>query len=470
MKTRHNIYTGPVKPSLIAFLLLPLFYVAIGCEGFVEVDRPSGQLTTQAVFEDKTTATAALLNIYAQLRDDGMLTGSNLSITSNMAAYADDFNFYGIASNTTLNFYNNTLLASNGQVASWWQSAYRQIYAANAVIEGVLASGSITTTDKGELVAQAVFLRSLIHFNLANLYGDIPFAATTDYELNKDLGRTPVSQVYSFIVTDLLSAAQSLPEEYPAPDRTRPNRATVMALLARVYLYQGAWQEAATAASYVIGNTQLYNLPTDLGSTFLNDSPSTIWQYSPALPGDNSAEGGAFIIATTPPDNLAMSSSLLDSFEPGDLRRQAWVGSITDGTTIWYYPFKYKQKYMTVASVESSILFRLSEQYLIRAEAQAHLGELTAAATDLNTIRNNAGLPAISPVTEQQLLQAIVQERRVELFGEGGHRFFDLKRTLLLDTVLGGLKPGWQSTDQVLPIPESELLLNPNLAPQNAGY
>ena len=113
---------------------------------------------------------------------------------------------------------------------------------------------------------------------------------------------------------------------------------------------------------------------------------------------------------------------------------------------------------------------RLSEQYLIRAEARAQQGDFIGAKDDLNTIRHLAGLGDTTASTQQELLTAILQERRVEFFTEGGHRFFDLKRTYELDSALSALKPGWNSTDALLPFPESELLLNPNLNPQNPGY
>jgi len=64
----------------------------------------------------------------------------------------------------------------------------------------------------------------------------------------------------------------------------------------------------------------------------------------------------------------------------------------------------------------------------------------------------------------------IEQERRIELLGEWGHRWFDLKRTGRADVVLSGLKPNWNSEDVLLPIPESEILSNANLLPQNPGY
>jgi len=71
---------------------------------------------------------------------------------------------------------------------------------------------------------------------------------------------------------------------------------------------------------------------------------------------------------------------------------------------------------------------------------------------------------------KNSLLAALEHERRIELFSEQGHRFFDLKRTGRATEVLGPLKSNWEQTDVILPIPESELLLNPNLGPQNDGY
>ena len=91
------------------------------------------------------------------------------------------------------------------------------------------------------------------------------------------------------------------------------------------------------------------------------------------------------------------------------------------------------------------------------------------AAEDLNRIRNEAGLQNTTATTATELRAAIIKERRAEMFSEG-HRFFDLKRTQLLNEVLAPTKPGWNTNDQLFPIPETELLLNPNLNPQNPGY
>jgi hypothetical protein len=108
--------------------------------------------------------------------------------------------------------------------------------------------------------------------------------------------------------------------------------------------------------------------------------------------------------------------------------------------------------------------------YLIRAEARAHSGDLIGAKEDLNTIRHTAGLADTSADTQDEILDAILQERRLELFTEFGHRFFDLKRFNRIQSVLSAAKPGWDAHDDLFPIPEAELSLNPKLLPQNPGY
>jgi starch-binding outer membrane protein, SusD/RagB family len=119
------------------------------------------------------------------------------------------------------------------------------------------------------------------------------------------------------------------------------------------------------------------------------------------------------------------------------------------------------------------MVLRLAEQYLIRAEARIHLKKFTgpgSAEADLNIIRNRAGLPNTTSATDTELLRALEQERRIELFTEWGHRFFDLRRLGRLDAVMATVKPNLNSYNGLLPIPQTEILNNINLRPQNSGY
>ena len=115
------------------------------------------------------------------------------------------------------------------------------------------------------------------------------------------------------------------------------------------------------------------------------------------------------------------------------------------------------------------MVFRLAEQYLIRAEALAQQNKLDSALADLNLVRQRAGLGNSTAVTGTDVLAAVMHERQTELFAEWGHRWFDLRRTGTIDAVLGAVKPGWQPTDSTLPVPFTQIQDN-SLLTQNPGY
>lgn len=456
--------------KLVLTMYFILLFLAVGCDRFTDVDLPSSQLTAKDVFQDKTTANAAMVDIYAKIRNHGLLTGYPTGISNGLGLYSDELMFYGISGTGQSNFYTNSLLASDLEIAELWTSSYNQIYAANAIIEGVASSDALNTSDRNQLTGEAMFVRALIHFYLMNTFGDIPCLLTTNYQQNKVAHRMPVNEVYTQIKSDLHKASELLPESYIGADRVRPNKWAAQALLARVCLFKQEWNEASNAASAVLNQTGLYVWPSDMGTVFGKGSLSTIWQLMPPIAGANTYEAGTFIFVGGPPPSVAISDQLIGAFSNDDLRKSNWIKTVTNGTDTWYHANKYKVASNTGTSVEYSIVLRMAEQYLIRSEARAHQGNLLGAKDDLNKIRNLAGLNNTAVVTADDIIEAILQERRRELFTEFGHRFFDLKRTGNLDQILSPLKTQWGTNNRLLPIPESELLLNPNLIPQNAGY
>lgn len=439
------------------------------CENFIEVGLPSSQLAADNVFEDKTTANAAMTQVYAKMRDSGLLTGNTSGLSHLFGNYADELDFYGSPQDGTVPFYNNTVIPSTPNVKSLWNNSYNQIYGANAVLEGVTNSVSLVTADRDQLKGEALFVRALIHFYLTNVFGSIPYIKTTDYQKNSAVSKEAPNVIYANCIEDLNQAALLLPATYKTSDRTRPNKFAARALLARVYLYTGQWNEASNEASGVLNNTSLYAMNTNLTKTFLKESTSTIWQFSPSDTGRNTLEAQTFVIALAPPPLSALTPKLVNSFQTTDKRKLNWISSVSSGTTTWYYPAKYKSK-STTTSTEYSIVLRISEMYLIRAEARAHSGDLIGSKEDLNVIRNTAGLENTTAITSTEILAAILKERQLEFFTEFGHRFFDLKRYNALDAALSGTKKGWDSFENQLPLPETEILLNKNLNPQNAGY
>lgn len=451
-------------------LCLAVILSAFSCESFVEVDLPKSQLTNQTVFEQYETAEATLKDIYASMRDNGILTGSGGGISNQIGNYTDELTSVDKPNNPSLSFYNNAVLPSNSYVSIYWNASYNQIYAANAIIEGVAKSKALSDQQKKQLQAEALFIRSLLHFYLANLFGDVPYITKTDFKKNSTASRTPVLKIYENILKDLEQAAEILPVSYNSNERVRPNRLAVKALLARVYLYNNSYAEASNAASAVINEAALYAIEPDITKVFLLDSPETIWQLQSGNTGLNTLEASFFVFNSGPPSQVSLSTNLVNSFDTADERRLNWIKTVTNGTSTWYHAFKYKENNSTAASKEYSIVFRLAEQYLIRAEARAAAGDLIGAKEDLNIVRYRAGLENTQAVTQQEIVRAVLAERRWELFTEFGHRFFDLKRTGELDNVLTGVKTGWKSTERLLPIPQTELSANPSMLPQNSGY
>ena len=365
---------------------------------------------------------------------------------------------------------------------NFWRNPYNSIFRANAIIEGLENNDAITPSLRNQLLGEALFVRAFVHFHLVNLFGDIPYAMTTDVDINTTAARESIDQVYTIIVDDLLTAKALLSEDFSfveTNERIRPNKAVATLLLARAYLYRQDWDNAVTQATEVIDDP-LFILEPDLDDVFLATSREAIWQLVPlsGLINNNTRLGSSLVIGGLRPGfpvnifpQVTLSDALVAAFEPGDARASNWTGV---GLGIHNFSNKYKNNLFTVVrGPEYTAIMRLAEAFLIRAEANAQLGNLPQAVTDLDEIRNRAALDLIGDtnpgISQQDLLEAIYHEKRVEFFTEG-HRWFDLKRTGSADQVLSILKEDWQPTDVLLPIPEEELLTNSNLAPQNPGY
>ncbi|MBK5214969.1 MAG: RagB/SusD family nutrient uptake outer membrane protein [Flavobacteriaceae bacterium] len=460
-----HLYNRPTK--YLFPILLFLCFSFISCEDFVEVDTPNYLLSGENLFNDKKTVEAAMVGIYAQLRNSFLLTGTSQGLSNMMALYTDEMDYYGNSTIREASFYRNNLLASDETVAELWSASYNQIYTSNAIIEGVAGSSNFTPEETAHFTGEAKFIRALLHFYLVNLFGEVPYIKTTNYLENQVAKRQPLAEVYASVITDLEEAINHLPEEDSSGERVRPNKRVAKALLARVYLYMENWEMAAILAEDVINNTAW---EADPQRVFLKESTGTIWQFMPEFEESNTYEAQTFIFQTAPPPARALSAHLISAFEEGDLRRELWIGEVSDGVDSYYYSAKYKLLPGETGNAEYSKVLRLAEQYLIRAEARTKMGDIAGAQADLNKIRNRAGLANTTAASESDLLKAILHERRVEFFVEHGNRFFDLKRANQLDDALGSIKPGWNTTDRLLPIPEKELLVNPNLQPQNPGY
>lgn len=470
MKTKYN-----TKGSIYIVRISALFAIilTLSCQEFVQVDPPKSALVGETIFQSDATATAVISAIYDEMSGSFLGAGSASLLVLNGFS-SDELMPPGFGTEALREFHINSLTPVNSYVSSIWSTGYSIIYQSNAILEGLSSSTGVSEATKEQLEGEAFFIRAYTHFHLANHFGGVPYVMVTDYRSNSNVSRQSTIEVFNNVVRDLEQAKARLADDYSFSkgERVRVNKWAAAAFLARVHLYAEDWANAEVEATAIIDNSSLYEIVPMLEDVFLKGSREAIWQWMPPSSGANSSEGSYFIL-TGSPNIASLQESFPNQFEPGDLRADRWVGSFTNGTSRWYFPFKYKLKVPTASSQEYSMVMRLAETYLIRSEARARQGNLPGAIADLDVIRERAGLLPIADVnptiSQDEMLMAIEQERRSELFCEN-HRWYDLNRTDRADVVLGTLKPDWDPTDRLYPLPESELLINPLLKPQNAGY
>lgn len=477
------------------FILYGLLLTLVaGCKKFVTVPPPPTSLNSDNVYQSDGTAAAVMTQLYASVVNGGGNIGQldGFFLTGGMSA--DELTLFNLSDATALSYYTNALVPLNTGVLGPWFEVYTDIFTTNAVIDGVTGNNLLTPAVSQQLLGEAKFMRGFFYFYLVNIYGEVPLVTNTNAKANALNYRATVDSVYGQIIGDLTDAEALLSDNYLGPDlqtvttaKLRPTKWAATALLARVYLYHQDYPNAYAQANSVIGSN-LFGLDS-LDAVFLMNSHEAIWQLQNINLGRsaNTPEGQVFILPATGPGatngyEYYLNNALVNSFEPGDSRRTHWIDSVVVGSTAYYYPYKYKAGAAQLSTQsEYQMVFRLGEQYLIRAEAEANGagGGLSAAVNDLDAIRQRAGLPGYAgPVTTDSVMAALLNERRVELFTEWGHRWFDLKRWPVASTLNSVMIPAalakgavWNPDNHqaLFPIPQVEIEFDLNLT-QNPGY
>lgn len=447
------------------------------CEDFLEVETPNYMLDSKAVFTKEETAQTALQGMFNQLFNTSFANGGSQSVSFLGGLSADT---YSLTTTTQdlVEFHQNQLSPGNSSNFTLWAGAYNIIYQANALLNGVEGNNSLNEEIISEIEGSAKFVRAFTYFYLENLYGEVPLILDTNYEENSLASRTSIEVIRSQILNDLEDSALLLNEDYPGNDRTRVNRFAVFALLAKVHLYSGNWQEAESYSTRVIEASSHYELLENPNEVFLAHSREAIWQISPIGWGNNfthTRDGNLLTKTPTSYNLVTLSESLVDEFsKENDARYEGWINPFPAESDTLYYPNKYKIQYDVSGGpiLEYSMVLRLAEQYLIRAEARARMENLSGTIEDLNKIKSRAGIVTIEStenITAMELLEEILLERRRELFSEWGHRWFDLQRFDKTEILEDKDNSQWTVSANLFPIPSEERMKNTNLT-QNPGY
>jgi tetratricopeptide (TPR) repeat protein len=440
-----------------SFLLL---FGAVSCQKKLDL-KPTQSVEPASALNTSSGVISALNGAYSDLGDDAFY-GGDVYLYSDLLADAGEVRWNGTYAGLT-QIYNKTIPKNNGFVRDTWLQGYRVINDVNNVLNALAV---VDASQKDRVEGEAKFIRGSVYFELVRLYAKawndgnpstnpgVPLVltpTTTITEAN-NVARSKVAEVYAQVIKDLTEAESKL----PASNGFYASKSTAAAVLARVYLQKGDYANAAAAANRVIASGKY-----SLAPTFAEVFPASSTAQVPNTKEDvfamqvTTTQGINDFYTFYSPNSrgdIDIRPAHLALYESGDQRKAFFV---TSGGSV--YTAKHNSRYANVR------IIRLAEMYLIRAEANFRLGTAVgdSPVNDVNKIRNRAGLPSLAAA--DLTLDKILKERKLELAFEG-QALHDVKR---LQGMVGPLP--WNSPKLVFPIPEREIIANPNLT-QNEGY
>ena len=403
-----------IKTLLLSVLAA---FALTACDDFLDI-TPTGKVIAKTGDEYRALLTYeykyfAKDRYMTTLRTDEMLMDMVKTSSTDKDAYLDLWRWKDEAPSPTTSYFS-------------WRTYYHTIYIANYVIGHQHEITNATKEEINQLVGESYMLRAYCHFLLVNLYAE-PYTHCTPagtrgvpMQLKADVNAIPASSsveaVYQQVLSDLDEAEKYLNVEvWEAGKNYRFNKVSAQALRARTYLYMGQWKEALKAATTVLEtHNQLEDLTTN--SYTLPNSYKSV-ENIVALERFSSNLYTAINIPS--PDFISM-------YRTGDQRRTKFYKRVTSST----------YSLQKGGSDDNACSFRTSEMYLIAAEASARLDSLDNAVSNLvplmekrlNQSAYQTTLELVNSMTQEELIQEILDERARELAFEG-HRWYDLRRT-----------------------------------------
>lgn len=400
----------------------------------------------------------------------------------------------------------------NDDCNTLWQEAYAGVARANTAID-YIPLVNMNETLKKRLVAEAKFLRAYYYFGLVQKYGAVPIVAGTldGTGVLEGITRSPVDEVYKLIKQDLLSAKPDLPESYPDAEKGRATKWAATGILAKVYLTIKEWGDAIKQCDEII-NSGKFGLIADYNKLFhvenehklfpdkngkltneniwdvqfaIDERPNTITQQTGSR--DKSIAGNKAIYGGF--ENMIPVETFVKMFETGDKRLAISYITTVNGvvlkstTTTGAGPISGKYHNLNSGppspanSGNNFYVLRYADVLLMRAEAENELNGPANAYTYINLVRERAGIPALSGLSNQTFRLAIRKERATELSFEG-HRRYDLLRWGIFVEIIRNstskflMEPAANILDYhiLLPVPNNEIAASGGSIIQNPGY
>ncbi|MCC7524161.1 MAG: RagB/SusD family nutrient uptake outer membrane protein [Chitinophagaceae bacterium] len=360
-------------------------------------------------------------------------------------------------------FENRLLTRSELEPLTNWRLFYRTIEQCNLVLEKIpnITEG-LKEERKRQLLADARFLRALSHFYAARIWGDVPI--NLEARNVKPLGREPLDKVMQMVVDEVSIAIPDLPwrnEGTIKESMSRGTKGAALALKAHAAMWLEDYQGASDALGEIMGSNLFKLVPIEEFRRLFDtgESEEVIFEmYYDIKKGEYSDYYGHIMTyyLTNPYTSrtnlsLAVARSKIMEIYPDYVRdgsdkrvpeffqsidfsvsgnelRPVFPDPLQNGERAIMFAKFRKVKDLSYNLMEAPVpIFRYADVVLLKAEADARLGRISDALTNLNAVRTRAGIPLFTRDDQPTVIEAVVEERRRELIGEF-QRSYDLVR------------------------------------------
>ncbi|MEM6841595.1 MAG: RagB/SusD family nutrient uptake outer membrane protein [Bacteroidota bacterium] len=482
-----------MKKILIILLIIPVALITyISCDNNFLDRTPLNEASDITFYQTESDAIAATNSIY-DVMQYGRMWKFEISVIGNR--YNSDL---GIIPRPTQ--FPSDFQATNGRRLSMWENLYIGINRANIALERIPPI-EMDEDLKARLLGEAKFLRGFYYFTLGTFFEDVPIRLEPTTLENLEKAKSPKADVIGQARQDLQEASQVLPErsvQDPA-DLGRATKGAAIAMLGKLELYQQNYNESAQHFASVISSNE-YMLDAEYAPQFLaggDNTPESVFEVQHAVGGGgwNDSNEGSWMSgwnSSTQPDAVNFgfgggfqpNEEFVNAFEEGDLRGEFII--VEEGEDFFGAPYDASRgdtpfglrkyvfpKQLEQQAADSEINFhiiRYADVLLMYAEAlnEVNGGPTEEAYQAINAVRTRAGLADLVGLSQQAFFDAIVQERRIELFLEA-HRTWDLIRWGIAPDVLGATNGFVANRHERLPVPQTELDTNP-LMEQHPAY
>lgn len=469
----------------LAFLLIAIVTISTSCKKLLEKPisfvEPGAFYTTPGQIE---ATYAASMNVLWDMWNGGYPYG--------FGNFSHDDQYNG-----------GSLVIPNNHSADLWTLHYKAIMNLNSAIRAMKSGNlgnSVTPAQLDELMAQGKLLRAFNYFMLVRMYGPLPLITEdTEDPVNNKLTRSPITEVYAQIEADLKEAAENLPRTWPGDKQGRPTSGAAKGILAKVYLTMATapmndasyYAKAADYANQVMTEGD-YSLVTDVAKVFALDTkygPEAMWSFNSNY-ADRSIDANIYYPGFMGGWGDIRIQAEWERAYPASPRKDAYILFEIDGVRYENWErdqAPYVKKFMydlpgdfaNYMGVVSMPIIRYADVLLIYAEAanMANGSPTQAAVNAVNQVRNRANGYAANPalplltigMSKVAFDEAVIEERNYELCFEYD-RWFDLvRKRILKEKSLPQIQQNFTEDDYLFPIPDNDILLNPELG-QNPGY